>query len=73
MSQGRRTQHFARSAKRREEKNKAPVTIHCSGFSAHLRPQVVVLRSLESGFHMIATDRCDAILANLKLVNQAFS
>ena len=54
MSQARRTQHFARSAKRREEKNKAPVT----------SPQVVVLRSLESGFHMV--------VANLKLLNQAF-
>ena len=28
--------------------------VHCSGSSAHLRSQVVVLRSLESGFHMIA-------------------
>ena len=47
MSQARRTRYFERSAKRgrsarrREEKNKAPVTSPFFSSSAHLRPQVL--------------------------------
>ena len=47
MSQARQTRHFersakrARSARRREEKNKAPVTSPFFSSSAHLRPQVL--------------------------------
>ena len=47
MSQARRTRHFERSAKRgrsarrREEKNKAPVTSPFLSSSAHLRVQVL--------------------------------
>ena len=58
MSQARRILHEARNgceAKnegRRKIKRLLPV--HCSGSSAHFRPQVVVLRSLESGLHMVA-------------------
>ena len=48
------TFRMERNGDQKYKKNKAPVT----------SPQVVVLRSLESGFHMI--------VANLKLLNQAF-
>ena len=47
MSQARRTQHFERSAKRArsvrrgEEKDQAPLPVHFSRSSAHLRPQVL--------------------------------
>ena len=61
----------AKNEGRRKIKRLLPV--HCSGSSAHLRPQVVSTAIAGKSFPYDRYDRCDAIVANLKLVNQAFS
>ena len=73
MSQARRTQHFARSAKRREEKNKAPVTSPLFWLFRPPAPTSSSAAIAGKWFPYDRYDRCDAIVANLKLVNQAFS
>ena len=61
----------AKNEGRRKIKRLLPV--HCSGSSAHLRPQVVSTAIAGKWFPYDRYDRCDAIVVNLKLVNQAFS
>ena len=68
-----RTQHFARSAKRREEKNKAPVTSPLFWLFRPPAPTTSSTAIAGKWFPYDRYDRCDAIVANLKLVNQAFS
>ena len=79
MSQARRTKYFARSAKwvrsekLREEKNKAPVTSLLFWLFRPLPPTSSSTAIAGKWFAYDRYDRCDAIVANLKLVNQAFS
>ena len=59
----------AKNEGRRKIKRLLPV--HCSGSSAHLRPQVVSTAIAGNWFPYDRYDRCGAIVANLKLVIQA--